>query len=414
MPTAAPTPAPSTRYASLDAWRGFACLLVVVHHSTVFQVHALPPGGARGIGESLLALTGKMAFGVPMFFVISGYCIAAAAQTARDRPGGVGRYFVRRFRRIYPPYWAAVALALAAAFVLERTVADGLVEFSPGSIMPIPEPGHVAPAHWAGGLTLTESWRPLVGGPPNEFHLLGPAWTLCYEEQFYLVTGLLVLAAGKRFFAAVVLLTAAVFAGVAAEWGGVAVKGTFLDGRWLMFVAGVGVFWAANRAGRLGTAAVVLAILAVAAYACREPGRLLEEQYQTDLVHGKDLLGASLFALMLLGARRWDAETVDCRTGRRLAAVGRYSYSLYLVHYPICIAVGHGAYLAGVTGPWATLVLVVPACVWLSALAGRAFYRAVESRFLPGQQDTVAPKGRGTESVVASVKDARPLAVTAP
>ena len=398
MPTAAPSPAPSSRYASLDAWRGFACLLVVVYHSTLFQVHALPPGGPRGIGESLLALTGKMAFGVPMFFVISGYCIAAAAQGARGRPGGVGRYFARRFRRIDPPYWAAVAFALAAALALERLVADGLVECSYGTIAPVPDPIHVAPAHWAGGLTLTETWRPLVAGPPQELHLLGPAWTLCYEEQFYLVTGLLVLAAGRRFFAAIALLTAVVFAGVAFEWGGVAVKGTFLDGRWLMFAAGVGVFWATNRAGRLGTAAVVVAILAVAAYACRDPGRLLEQQSHSAVADGKDLLGACLFALMLLGARRWDAEAADCRIGRRLTAVGRYSYSLYLVHYPICIAVGHAAYGAGITGPWATLLLVVPACVWLSTLAGRAFFEAVERRFLPGEPGPARPEGDGSGS----------------
>jgi peptidoglycan/LPS O-acetylase OafA/YrhL len=382
MRSAAPTTAPSTRYATLDAWRGFACLLVVVYHSTLFQVHA-PPRGDGGVGEALLAITGRMSFGVIMFFVISGYCIAAAAQAASDRPAGTGRYFARRFRRIYPPYWAAVALALTGALVLERTVAAGLVDFSHPLIVPVPDPGRVAPAHWVGGLTLTETWRPLVAGSPPELQLLGPAWTLCYEEQFYLVTGLLLLVARRRFFAAVAVLSAAVFAGVVLEWGGMAVKGTFLDGRWLMFAAGAGVFWAANRGGRLGGAAVVLATLAVAAYAGREPA----QQYQSALADGKELLGACLFALLLLRAHRWDAQTAQCRIGRRLAAVGRYSYSLYLVHYPICLAVGHAAYRAGFTGPWETLLLVVPACVGLSVLAGRAFYRAVESRFVPGSQE---------------------------
>ncbi|HKB00813.1 MAG TPA: acyltransferase family protein, partial [Gemmataceae bacterium] len=155
---------------------------------------------------------------------------------------------------------------------------------------------------------------------------------------------------------------------------------------------------ATNRARRLGTAAVVLAILAVAAYACRDPGRLFEQQLHSALADGKDLLGACLFALILLGARRWDAEAAECRIGRRLATVGRYSYSLYLVHYPICIAVGHAAYGAGITGGWGTLLLVVPACVWLSTFAGRAFYESVERRFLPRQPEPARPESEASGS----------------
>jgi peptidoglycan/LPS O-acetylase OafA/YrhL len=48
--------------------------------------------------------------GVPLFFVISGFCIHASALKHNELQ--VGRFFWRRFWRIYPPYFAALALAV--------------------------------------------------------------------------------------------------------------------------------------------------------------------------------------------------------------------------------------------------------------------------------------------------------------
>lgn len=377
-----PEPAPPARYLTLDAWRGAACLLVVVSHSTLFLVHTVRPGAdPDSVGERLVQFTGRMTVGVPLFFVISGYCIAAAADSTRRRGSGVGRYFARRFRRIYPPYWAAVALAMLLALVLERA-SPGLVSGPFGPVAPVPHPLAVAPLQWLGGLTLTETWRPLLAPNPPELQVLGPAWTLCYEEQFYAVTGLLLLVAGRRFFAGVAVVTLVVFAGVVLSWGGLSVKGTFLDGRWLMFAAGVGVYWALG--GGFRRRALVAALLvAGAGYACRDPDVLLDAHLFSPLADGKELLPACLFALLLLGAHRYDARTASGRAGRALGPVGRYSYSLYLIHYPICLAVSHAAYRAGVTGAWGTLLIVVPLCVWLSLQVAKAFHAAVERRFAP-------------------------------
>src|SRR5688572_12042177 len=102
-----------SRYESLDVWRGVACLLVVVFHSAGYVAGAGFDAGVRAAGGSafdwVLVAVGRFWVGVPLFFVVSGYCISAAADTTRAKPGGVGRYFARRARRIYPPLWAAVA-----------------------------------------------------------------------------------------------------------------------------------------------------------------------------------------------------------------------------------------------------------------------------------------------------------------
>jgi peptidoglycan/LPS O-acetylase OafA/YrhL len=51
--------------------------------------------------------------GVPIFFVISGYCVYLAAEhskTARD-------FIIRRFFRIFPPYWFSLCVVLATILI---------------------------------------------------------------------------------------------------------------------------------------------------------------------------------------------------------------------------------------------------------------------------------------------------------
>jgi peptidoglycan/LPS O-acetylase OafA/YrhL len=78
----------------IDGLRGLAALAVVMHHLRVIPV-----------GH----------YAVMLFFVISGYCIAAAVTAARRSAMSFGSFMWRRLRRIYPPYFFAVAF-----FVLTR------------------------------------------------------------------------------------------------------------------------------------------------------------------------------------------------------------------------------------------------------------------------------------------------------
>src|SRR5437879_3595441 len=68
----------SPRYESLTAWRGVACLLVVVYHSTRGPLHEL-----SGFTAFIFGILGKCWLGVPLFFVISGYCVTASADALR-------------------------------------------------------------------------------------------------------------------------------------------------------------------------------------------------------------------------------------------------------------------------------------------------------------------------------------------
>ena len=97
----------------LDVLRGVAILWVFLAHSVGMSYGGtLPqwgPGWTRNFGEArlpavLFPLTYGFA-GVAIFFVISGFCIHLSF--LRGRPGDWQGFFVRRFFRIYPPYFCS-------------------------------------------------------------------------------------------------------------------------------------------------------------------------------------------------------------------------------------------------------------------------------------------------------------------
>jgi hypothetical protein len=189
------------KYPSLDIWRGVACLKVVIYHSTYFACRDAE--AANDAGSSIIAATGHLWVGVPIFFVISGYCISATADSSRRRRNSAKSYFLRRFRRIYPPYWAAalvyLAFILAAAPMTDRKT-SGHVNWG------IPSPFEFSVSQLIGNTALIESWRNHVAGSPQKY-FIEQSWTLCYEEQFYAVTGLILLMAPRRYFSAAALIT---------------------------------------------------------------------------------------------------------------------------------------------------------------------------------------------------------------
>ncbi|MES1255954.1 MAG: acyltransferase, partial [Acidobacteriota bacterium] len=184
-----PAPLPRhPRYDSLDFWRGLACLLVVMYHSVLVYVSS-PASAFSPRTTPVLRTIAGLWIGVPLFFVISGYCIAATADRTRLRGDGLGSYFLRRFRRIYPPLWIVIVVSVAFFVVVDVAAWPGILSNPPWAQY---RPWWYSPWQWLGNLTLTETWRHhVVGGPRG--HFPGQAWTLCYEEQFYMVVGALLL-----------------------------------------------------------------------------------------------------------------------------------------------------------------------------------------------------------------------------
>ncbi len=352
----------SYRYETLDFWRGIACILVILSHSESY---------AEGVAQrtewadwALRAMsTGWV--GVPLFFVVSGYCISVAVHTTRNRHNSSLRtYFFRRLKRIFPPYWVMLFGSAFAIGIIELAVLPGLFTDDTHAI---PRPWWLTPWQWVGNATLTESWRPFIVGTDTGY-FLGHAWTLCYEEQFYLIAGMTLLLP-RRWFAISLGIVSVV--SVALFLNGSGLRGTFLDGRWLQFFLGVLVFLfvtADNTVKRLIPLTLCGAAITIPVI---DSSRI-----------ATGIAVAGGFSILLCVLWPIDRKVIACQWIAPISACGAMCYSLYLVHWPVCKATSHLLYIAGLRSAEATVVVTVPICVMMSVAVAIPFHLLIERRFL--------------------------------
>jgi peptidoglycan/LPS O-acetylase OafA/YrhL len=331
----------SRRYDSLDHWRGAACLAVLVTHSVWYR---------SGTALELLVhdLAERLWIGVPVFFVVSGYCISAAADSHRRQAARPLRtYFFRRLRRIFPPYWVVLLGTASIVAVLDVAIPES----------PLSSSGQ----------------------------FLRPWWTLAYEEQFYVVVGVLIWAVPRRFFLGGFFVSAAVAAiALTAGIAGTNVEGFFFDGSWLQFWFGMVVYYALNYGTSRDRAAASALFLGAVLLSAVSLERLLSVQKTAE----QAFFVAAAFALVAMWARPFDAAICRARWLRPLQVCGLMCYSLYLVHLPLVTLV-HVVFITAGLRPSPAVSLAV--CVPLSLVVAWQFHVVVERRFM--NSPTVEAKG---------------------
>lgn len=375
-------PAPGSRYLTLDHWRGIACLSVLANHAVWF-----PTGSPAE--QALAVVAQRLWIGVPVFFVISGYCITAAVDSHRRAAGRpLSVYFTRRLRRIFPPYWAMLLATLFLVAVIDLAWPNAPLT-STGEFL---RPWWYDLRQWIGNLSLTELWRTHVL-PGQKALMLGHVWTLCYEEQFYIVAGLLLWLVPGHFLAGASAVTIGTLL-VTAAASPAAIEGFFFDGSWFQFWYGVLVYFAVT-ASRLHRSAALLILATVAAWTALDWQALLEP----DKNPAQALLIASVFAMALILLHRHDAAIASARWLRPIQACGVMCYSLYLVHLPVIkILRGLLASNGVFPSPFLSLLLSAPLCL---AIAW-AFHRTVERRFL-NQRSPIALGSPAVPAVLGGV-----------
>ncbi|HLX71561.1 MAG TPA: acyltransferase [Verrucomicrobiae bacterium] len=393
-------------------WRGVACLLIVVYHSVQYQP-----------GENFVFwLLHQCWIGVPVFFVISGYCITASADALRKNPLPVRRFFWRRIRRIFPPYWVWLGLMAILVYWVETSIAPGYFQS-----MQVPSVLAMTKWRWLGNITLTEMWRTHVTGESPTQLFWGPSWTLCYEEQFYVVVGLILLCARRFFFTAATVISVAVIAGSILVPGyDLRTSGTFVNCLWLAFGAGVLAYYALNyvRPERrdwycmpliVGIACIVfdrrqaiyldgkwvIALCGIAAYYIWRRGPRWRYLSFAPLVLGfayafvmrssvfhvvpsetsEQCVAAFLFAFLIIPLKKWDDSINRSKVLSPFRFCGEMCYSLYLVHWPLVVVIGKILNSFGLTSPAAVLFIILPCCVAIAVLVAWVFHRLVERRF---------------------------------
>lgn len=289
---------------ALDGLRAIAVLLVLAYHARV----PFTPGGF---------------IGVDLFFVLSGFLITRLLFAEQERSGGidVGRFYLRRLRRLYP----ALLLMLAAYLLVAPRI--------------WPEFDHARDALLAG--TYVANWSIIAIQAPV---VLSHTWSLAVEEQFYLLWPLLItwLPRQHRLRALVVLFLVATLWRVATGLSGLPGWAVYLrfDTRLSGMVLGacIAALPVVLTHPRRWVWAGLIAVAAITLWA-----RWLDPAYLRIGITFSELAAA----VLIVGALQHPGGLAH----PALAWIGRLSYGMYLWHYPLMRAVRDD-------GHWATTFVV--------------------------------------------------------
>ncbi|HFY9779236.1 TPA: acyltransferase family protein [Escherichia coli] len=299
---------------SIHYLRGIAALMVVFYHlkARLNDVYA-----QENLGDLLF---NSGAFGVDLFFVISGFIICYA--TDRKDKNMAAKYLVSRFFRIYPLLWLSVIITFFTISV-EPTIYSLL-----RSLVPLN-------ANYSAG-------SPFFG-----YNLLGPAWTLTYEISFYMIFLMSFIISHKyRWLISSCVIAILVF-GIQ-EWqsGSVTIlvynNNSFADGSFLHapltflsspifidFIYGILIFKIYSIVKKIkvsNNASYLLGVLSVFVFLITSILILSTQVYG----HGPTLWGACS-AVLVLSALTFEIFG-KIKENKVLNTLGDMSYSIYLTH----------------------------------------------------------------------------------
>ncbi|CAN5178703.1 acyltransferase [soil metagenome] len=159
----------------LDGIRAFSILLVIIAHARASVSHLHIP-------DQFFHLFGNAWLGVRIFFALSGFLITTLLLQERQKTGAnsLSGFYKRRIARIFPAFYLFL-------FTIAIIAALGGLQIRPQYFF---EAGSFT---WNYALFWRSSEYPL--GDPD---VLGHVWTLCLEEQFYLLWPAVVVFLGFR------------------------------------------------------------------------------------------------------------------------------------------------------------------------------------------------------------------------
>jgi peptidoglycan/LPS O-acetylase OafA/YrhL len=335
-------------FGSLDGLRALSVVAVIWHHTLGHQ-SGLPTALSQG------------AHGVTLFFAISGFLIVTLLLRERDRDGRVDlrAFYVRRSLRIFPLYFAVLAIYVLAVALLERNSPAGREFF----------------ANLIFFVTYTSNWFVHLDGRVIFYF----AWSLAAEEQFYLVWPSVERFVPRRFAVGLMLLAIAVLTAFAALYS---TGSSGSEPLWRRIVAGVpfaicfGVVLAhalhhprshATFAKVLGWRGSSVFFLGLALAVLSRP------EAPEVMIH---LSMALLVGACVCTENHWLSYLLKWRV---VAYLGSISYGMYLLHMLVKNVVVKLLFATtGSSQPYAVFVLTLIGTVAVATLSFRYF----ESYFL--------------------------------
>ena len=381
------------KFEAIESLRGYMAWWVVFGHA----MHLT--GAASLLPAPMAFLLGHGDWAVRVFMIVSGFVIAHLLVT-KDEP--YAPYLMRRGMRIFPLYLAMLLVALivrqpyAVAYTenlfafgremrLDRWVAEGQLWF-------VHLPLHMLGLHGAVPDTVLQY---------SSSTYLAPAWSISLEWQFYLLAPFILSAmrsGGKRswlILLAVLLVSAIALFGLLGKWK----YESFFFCALPFFLVGMCSRLIFSR--NLTWAAVAVTVVSGLLFVAVKHGLTSLLGYAVIGVIWSFFcaVAARESGLLSFGGRLMDRFAWVIALNPVATALGRVSYSTYLVHIPIfSIVVGGGMMLTGrrdqpfiLMATGVALLLVIPASFalhrWVempgnrlgSKLAGRLAAKAASS-----------------------------------
>jgi peptidoglycan/LPS O-acetylase OafA/YrhL len=343
-------PSRTERFALLDGLRFVAALAVVGYHYLAFP-EPLLGAPASSVDPEVFRVAKYGAFGVDLFFVISGFVILMS---------GLGRstaaFVASRISRLYPAYWLAVVTTAV--------------------VVAVAGPGH--PFDLRQVLVNLTMVHPAFGVADVD-----PVyWTLWIELHFYGIVGVLLLVKPGPSVLLAFALAWPVVAGLAQLTGADLLATTLIAPHAPLFAAGMTLF-CIYRYGSNSIAWIVLAFDTAFAVAVSTPNMGASIARNTDSSMSSTVetcMGLACVAVVALVT----LTSLSRVNARWLTLLGALTYPLYLLHQNIGALMIRA--MDPVTGRWAAtgITTVVLCCVayavsrYVERPVGRALRRRLE------------------------------------
>jgi peptidoglycan/LPS O-acetylase OafA/YrhL len=334
----------------VDALRAMAATLIAWHH---FGLYGLQSTWAAPLPGQWIELLRNYRWAVQVFFVVGGFVTARSMSRRTWNCRQVGRFIVRRYCRLGLPYLAAIALALGACALGRGWVSESVIEPSPTFAQIV---AHVVFLQDILGYQALSAGLWFVG---IDFQL-----GLIYVAMLFLRDALARLSGsdeGEPSTVVPILLGWALAAPSLFFFNlhdDLDVWAIYFFGQ---FFLGVMVYHGLkSSAWMIPLGIYALMLIAALVYDWRW-------QLATSLLIGLVLFYGGKLGLM----ERWP-------TSRVVRYLGRTSYSLFLVHFPVLVVVSTVWARFDWTSPRAAVTAVVVAYI-ASLMAADVFYRAIDT-----------------------------------
>lgn len=229
--------------------------------------------------------------GVPIFFIISGYCILIALQHSK-KPS---EFIIRRFFRIFPPYWFSLAVTCVIILLLKIIIGVNSAATLPKSISGV-------------AATICLLTTPVTKTPIINWVY----WTLPYEVFFYLVIFVCSFFKKQYFTIAIIIIT---LSGAILP---IPESGTFFFLKfWPLFALGMALYKLRHDPEQKWFNAGLLVVSIFGFYATKQT---------------PPYIAACLFTAVLI-----IIDHFKPLKNNFISKYGDVSYSLYLIHVPLGI-----------------------------------------------------------------------------